>query len=412
MATIEKRGDSYKITVSCGYNSKGRQQRRRMTWKPTPNMTARQIEKELNRQATLFEEKVRNGGGMSGAIKFEVLANEWLDTYAEKHLKERTVSSYRALTRRTYAALGAKRVDKITVRDVQGFIDNLSEPGVKMQRVKKDTPDKELPPVGLSPKTVRGYLSFVSCVMSYAERLEMIANNPCNKVVLPALNAAERDCYTLDEAARFLELLEGEDWQFRMFFTLAIYSGARRAELLGLEWKDLDFDNCTVNICRNSLYTKRKGVYTDTVKTKGSNRVLRLPEGVFNILAQYRKWQQEMREKLGSQWIDTDRLFTRWNGEAMFPNSPAWWFKKFCERTGMRYVNVHSFRHLNASMLINASVDVRTVSAALGHSNTSTTLNIYAHTFAKSQAKAAEAIGNALPLESAKEKAGAWQKAN
>lgn len=406
MPTIEKRGDSYKITVSCGYNSKGVQQRRRMTWRPEPNMTARQIEKELNRQATLFEEKVRNGGGASGAVKFEQLAEEWLDTYAEKHLKERTVSSYRSLTKRTYAALGAKRVDKITVRDVQSFIDNLSEAGVKIHHIKKDTPDEELPPPsGLSPKTVRGYLSFVSCIMSYAARLEMIASNPCDKVVLPSLNTAERECYTLDEAARLLELLEGEDWQFRMFFTLAIYSGARRAELLGLEWKDFDFNSCTVSICRNSLYTKRRGVYTDTVKTKGSNRVLRLPEGVFDILSQYREWQQGEREKLGSQWIDTDRLFTRWNGEPMFPNTPAWWFKKFCDRTGMRYVNVHGLRHLNASMLINASVDIRTVSAALGHSNTSTTLNIYAHTFAEAQAKAADAIGNALPIGKTKKRA-------
>ncbi len=406
MPTIKKRGDSYLITVSSGYNTKGVQQRKYMTWRPEPNMTARQIEKELNRQATLFEEKVRNGGGASGAVKFEQLAEEWLDTYAEKHLKERTVSSYRSLTKRTYAALGAKRVDKITVRDVQSFIDNLSEPGIKIPHIKKDTPDEELPPPsGLSPKTVRGYLSFVSCIMSYAERLEMIASNPCDKVIPPSLNTAERECYTLDEAARLLELLEGEDWQFRMFFTLAIYSGARRAELLGLEWKDFDFGSCTFSICRNSLYTKRRGVYTDTVKTKGSNRVLRLPEGVFDILSQYRAWQQEEREKLGSQWIDTDRLFTRWNGEPMFPNTPAWWFKKFCDRTGMRYVNVHGMRHLNASMLINASVDVRTVSAALGHSNTSTTLNIYAHTFAEAQAKAADAIGNALPIGKTKKRA-------
>ena len=69
-----------------------------------------------------------------------------------------------------------------------------------------------------------------------------------------------------------------------------------------------------------------------------------------------------------------------------------------CERTGMRYVNIHSFRHLNASLLINSGADVKTVSSVLGHAQTSTTLNIYAHSFATAQAAAIEAVANAIEL--------------
>jgi integrase len=76
--------------------------------------------------------------------------------------------------------------------------------------------------------------------------------------------------------------------------------------------------------------------------------------------------------------------------------TPYAWFKKFCKRNNMRFVNLHSFRHLNASLLINSGVNVRTVSACLGHSQTSTTLNIYAHTFEQANAKAMEAVANAL----------------
>jgi integrase len=79
-------------------------------------------------------------------------------------------------------------------------------------------------------------------------------------------------------------------------------------------------------------------------------------------------------------------------------NTPFSWFDRFCGRTGMRKVSINSFRHLNTSLLISNNVDVRTVSAALGHSQTSTTLNIYAHAFAQAQARATEAIANALPL--------------
>ncbi len=401
MATIKQRNGSYQIVVSCGYDSKGKHLRRSMTWRPEPGMTARQIEKALNQEAALFEKRVKDGdsGVAVKAIKFEQLADEWLSKRAEKKLKERTVSRLHSLTERTYSALGAKRVDKITKRDIQSFIDNLSEPGVKQQRIKKDTPDEEVPPAGLSPKTVRHYLSFVSNVLNYAVDLEMITANPAVNIELPAMQTKESSCYTMEEAAQFLDLLLKEEWQYKMFFVLAIYSGARRAELLGLEWKDMDFSNHTIRICRNSLYTKRKGIYTDTVKTKGSNRVLKLPDFVFEMLHEYRVWQTEQRFALGDQWQDCDRLFTQWNGQPMHPNSPATWLSKFCKRTGMRYTNVHSFRHLNASMLINANIDPRTVSATLGHSNTSTTLGIYSHVFAEAKAKAAEAVGNALPIK-------------
>lgn len=79
-------------------------------------------------------------------------------------------------------------------------------------------------------------------------------------------------------------------------------------------------------------------------------------------------------------------------------DSARHWLIKFCKRNGLRQVNVHSFRHLNASLLIMNGIDVKTVSASLGHTQASTTLNIYAHAFAEAQARASETISNALPL--------------
>ena len=120
------------------------------------------------------------------------------------------------------------------------------------------------------------------------------------------------------------------------------------------------------------------------------------------LLQEYKTHQAADAEKLGNLWNDTDRLFTAWNGTPMHPNSPLTWLTKFCEANNLKKVNVHSFRHLNASLLITAGIDARTVSASLGHSQTSTTLNIYAHTFAQAQAKASEAIAEALPFEKKK----------
>ena len=124
-----------------------------------------------------------------------------------------------------------------------------------------------------------------------------------------------------------------------------------------------------------------------------------LPVGVMQLLKQYRAEQAAERLRLGSQWVNSDRLFTSWNGAAIHPSSAKNWLDRFCERTGMRKVNIHSFRHLNASLLINSGADVKTVSAVLGHAQTSTTLNIYAHTFAEAQAKAVGAVADALNLD-------------
>lgn len=151
-----------------------------------------------------------------------------------------------------------------------------------------------------------------------------------------------------------------------------------------------------ISIRRTSLYTKEKGVFTDTTKTARSQRTLKLPPGVFEVLKKHRAAQAEERLRLVDVWHDTDRLFVNWDGQPMHPNTPYHWLRRFCEETRQRFLGVHQFRHLNATLLISSGTDARTVSAALGHSQVSTTLNIYTHTFAEAQARAGEAVAAAL----------------
>ena len=91
MSSIRKRGNTYQIRVSCGYDSKNRQITKTMTFKPDPDMTKKQIEKELKRQAVLFEEKCRTGRFLDGNIKFSDFLERWFRDYAEKQLKAKTV---------------------------------------------------------------------------------------------------------------------------------------------------------------------------------------------------------------------------------------------------------------------------------------------------------------------------------
>ena len=165
MASIKKRagktGVSYLIRSSCGYRTDGRQVTASMTWKPTPGMTAKQAEKELNRQAVLFDEKCAAQGAGSGNIKFQDFAQKWLTEYAEPNLRPRTVARLYQLQKRTYTALGHIRLDRLTARHVQKFIDNLGEDGISV-RNDRAKPKGDILPKGMTQKALAGAAG-VSC---------------------------------------------------------------------------------------------------------------------------------------------------------------------------------------------------------------------------------------------------------
>ena len=115
--------------------------------------------------------------------------------------------------------------------------------------------------------------------------------------------------------------------------------------------------------------------------------------------------QIENRLRYGDQWHESGRLFTKVDGSPIRPGYPYEWLKAFCKKKGLPFYGIHQFRHLNASLLIYNGEDVRTVSSMLGHSQTSTTLNIYAHALETAQARASKALSEKLPVKFNKKKA-------
>lgn len=386
MANIRKRGNSYQIRVGVGYKPDGTQISRSMTWSPAPGMSERQIEKELNRQAVIFEEecKSRSAGGM---VKFEIFAEEWFSEYAKPNLRNTTFNFLYHQRLRVYRAIGDTSMEKITVRQLQEFINSLSKDGANEVNGKP-----------LSPKTVRHVLSLVSDIFAYAVRMGIARENPCVRVVLPKLVRKEKKIYTVEETVRLMELLRKEPVKYRAFFYLLIYSGCRRGELLGLEWRDVDFANCLISIRRTSCYTPDRGTYTDTTKTEQSKRTLKLPQEVMDILCELREFQLRQADIFGDKWVESGRLFTKENGEPQHPNTSYHWLEKFCARNGLPFYGLHSFRHLFASLLVGNGVDIVTVSGVLGHSAVSTTSNIYCHMLEDARVRASDTVASALRL--------------
>ena len=131
MATAVKRGDSFKITASCGYDISGKQIRKHTTWTPPAGMTPRQIAKELERQKVLFEERVNSGTTKDGNIRFEDFAAIWMKDFAQKQLKVKTYTGYEKSLVRINQAIGHIKLKDLRTGHLNEFYRNLEETGIR-----------------------------------------------------------------------------------------------------------------------------------------------------------------------------------------------------------------------------------------------------------------------------------------
>lgn len=445
MASIKKRGDAYLITVSKGYDITGKQLREYMTWVPPTGMTEKQAEKEVKRQAVLFEEQVACNTTHDGNMRLVDFTALFLKDYAYPTLKVRTAFGYEEKMKRVNLALGHIKLKELKPGHIASFYANLQEEGMRCLRLAEYKGDfaawmkeqhttmaalardtglsiwtfkqlKNGKPIAmasaeqiatflqksfdevfttlrdftpLKPGTIHTYHRTLSAVLYRAVKWGYIKSNPAACMDLPSLK--DRKAKYLDEpdARRLLELLQAEPIKWRAIIIFDLLSGLRRGELLGLCWDNVDLDAQTITISQTSNYIPPKGVYTDTPKTATSNRPLKLSRSAFLLLLEYKRWQDAQREKLGDAWMDQDgRVFTTDTGKPMFPDSVSQWFTKFVRRTGLPQVTVHSLRHTYASLMIADGTPLVVVSHKLGHAQTSTTSNIYAHVIASAEERA------------------------
>ncbi len=212
----------------------------------------------------------------------------------------------------------------------------------------------------------------------------------------PKLQYREISYLNEKDSLRMIKLLNDEPIKFKTATLLLIYTGMRRGELCGLEWKDIDLTNKTLHIVRTSQYIGNNTIITKEPKTRSSVREFTLSDSICSLLLEYREWQDSERIRLGDRWVECDRLFTKYNGKPINPDSISGWFAGFIIRNELPKVTLHSLRHTNATLMIAEGIDICTVSRRLGHANTSTTLNVYAHALRSKDTVAAEKLDEVL----------------
>lgn len=456
MATTQKKKlkngtFSYRFTVSLGYDLNNKQLRSTSTWTSEPGMTERQADKEALRQSVLFEEQCKTQMVCGGNIKLSDFAEQWFKDYAQQQLKPGTVATYRTFLPRINAALGHIRLDKLTPKHLLSFYENLNDEEIRLD-IKYRSKDnfkqllakraytqsafckehsighgiveslctgknisqasaekvaaalklpisKFLEPVNrgaLSGKTKLHYHRFLSAMLETAVQWQMIVSNPCKRVKAPRAKKVETAYLDEYQVAELIAALDQEPIQYRAMVLMILNTGLRRGELCALSWSDIDLDRAVLSVRQNAVYLPGQGVVLDTPKTASSKRSIKLPQPVIPMMKQYRSWLAEHRLQLGDLWQDQDLVFPGWDGSPMRPDTLTNWFSNFIRRHDLPHVTIHGLRHTNATLLIAAGTNLRTVSGRLGHSQASTTANIYAHAIQSADAAAAEILGDIL----------------
>ena len=452
-----KKGEpSFLLKAFLYVDADGKNVTKSKTWKPPKGMKPETAEKQATKEAILFEEELRKGNiTIDGGMKFAEYAEKWLET---KEYKPNVMYEIKQILETVNQAIGHIPLDKLKPEHLQSFYKNLREEGstkraslyssptlkdvleehgIKIKRladiaslrpgtVRKANQDKwvegktakkivgaleamgvnaaglfsrnENPP-SLAPGTINKYHRTIAAILNAAKRSRVLPHSIVEFMDAP--KKGEKEARYLDDvqAREYLfALLKEPHMPTRTALAMLLFTGMRRGELCGLEWHDIDFLERKIHIRRTSNYAPDAGIYTSTPKTKGSLRSITVTPFLLDMIREYQEWQNERAASLGDQWNnELNRLFTGGSGKPINPTGISRaWAKRFHERAGIPYINLHALRHTFITLQIAAGVDIRTLQARSGHANASTLLNVYSHAIQSAQDKAAAALENVL----------------
>ena len=368
-------GNSYLLSVAAGYDLHGQQIVKTKTIQASS-------QREAEREYIAFASEVQQGlVASTKKLKLAEFAQQWFDAHVKKDLAPKTQLSYRNhLNMRILPALGHIDIQKLRPQHILKFVDMLENKAIRHDgRGGK-----------LSPETARYCFRVLSSMLQDAVQWQVISSNPCFRVQAPKPAKKKPVQFDDGQIQAMLTALKEEPLIYRTIILLAIDSGLRLGELMGLKWDDLDFEAGTMKIVRSSQAIKGKGIFTKAPKTQSSIRTVSLSESILCLLTEYRNWQTGQKQLLQNQWHDGGWLFTLWNGLPMYPTTPSQWFSKFLKRHELPHISFHALRHLSATLLISFGVPLKNVSSRLGHTDIRTTANIYSTALQSVDRQAAE----------------------
>ena len=391
MASIRKRGSSYLLVVSMGYDYKGnRIKPKQRTVHPPEGLTNKQKEKWLNEQAVLFERECKGlPQEVDRSITLAKYTELWLREIAPVKLAKSTLARDRQDIDRFLPVLGHYKLTELRPEHFRQLYADLR----KVKNLKTGKP--------LSECTVEGVHACLCGILSDAMEGGFLDHNPAWRTYRYAGKKKEK--VIADEATtqRLIAALEEESLKYETYFKLIIATGMRRGECCGLQWGDVNWQERSIHIQRNVVKVTGEGIFAKETKTAAGDRYVYFSLEMESLLKEFQRecaWETETYD--GRKLEDADYVFRRHGYRLpMTPSTFTWRFKLILKKHGLPpALNVHSLRHTNASLLIAGGADVATVAGLLGHSQPSTTLDIYTHAFDKNKKAASQVLQEGLEI--------------
>ena len=314
----------------------------------------------------------------AGNLKVGEYLERWLKDSVEGNVRSRTLSNYQLQVRRHIVpALGRIQLKALSPAHVQG-----------LYRSKLDT--------GLAPSSVRYIHAVLHRALKQALRWGLVPRNVTEAVDLPKLVSEEVDALTPEDARAFLDAARGD--RFEALYVVAVTTGMRRGELLGLRWTDIELDGTARLRVGRQLQRMRDGSGLQFVTPKGGKgRTIRLPVRTVEALKAHRARQAEEKLKAGSLYEDGGLVFTTEIGTPLEPsNIDRRSFKPLLEKAGLPDMRFHDLRHTCATVLLSEGVNAKFVQELLGHADIKLTLGTYSHFLPSMGDQTAAAMESAL----------------
>jgi integrase len=299
----------------------------------------------------------------------------WLDTYVRHRCAAKTVDDYeRTIRVHIIPALGAIQAQKLTPDVLQKFY------GDKLA-------------AGCGPRTVELCHLRLSQALDQSVKLGLLTRNVADLVTPPRVPRKPRQTWDEEQARRFLAVADqsgrGPIW------IVALATGMRRGELLGLRWQDVDFERDILSV-RQTVGALRGKPDVKPPKTRSSIRDVPVPSEVMAALREHRRRQNEQRLALGPVWEDNDLVFAAANGRPIYPDNLKRDFERLVHLAGVPRIRIHDQRHTHVTLAIAAGADIGAVSQRIGHSRTSITMDVYHHVLPRKHLEVSDKVGAVL----------------
>ena len=361
--SIFKRKDGrWQGAVTVGYDDEGKQKRRTIYGK---------TQTEVRGKLTEIKRQVADGVYSDSKHTVRSYLEHWLKEKA-RSVKPRTAELYCEQAQRyVYPQIGQVHLTKLTPLHIQTVISKLGD--------------------NIGANTANKVRTLLFNALKQAVLWQLIPRNPCEAVAKLKEETKEMIIWTPTETLAFVKTARSH----RLFaaFYLAIFTGLRRGEALGLRWQDISDG---VIYVKQSLTVLSGKIHFTTPKTSKGQRFLTVSEDVMEILTEHQTFQKSEAEYLGESWPETDLVFTSQAGTPIHPRNFERVFKQLIKQAGVSNIRFHDLRHLHVSLLVSKGFDPRAIADRVGHTNPSFTLDVYSHMFAEKRKDSAVGMSDLL----------------